>query len=155
MAIKKYGVGTCGPPGFYGTLDIHLELEAIISKFLRTQASILYSQNFSAVSSVIPAFSKRGDIIVWYPCLLITISDDGVNFALQKGVQISRSDIFYFIHNDLADLDRVLSEIDQMYKGKLLTRRFIVTEGIFAKYGDICPLPQIVRPGILISFRFL
>lgn len=25
--LKQYGVGTCGPPGFYGTLDMHLMLE--------------------------------------------------------------------------------------------------------------------------------
>lgn len=25
--LKQYGVGTCGPPGFYGTLDVHLMLE--------------------------------------------------------------------------------------------------------------------------------
>ena len=27
-AIKKYGVGSCGPRAFYGTFDVHLELEA-------------------------------------------------------------------------------------------------------------------------------
>lgn len=25
--IDKYGVGACGPRGFYGTIDVHLELE--------------------------------------------------------------------------------------------------------------------------------
>ena len=85
--------------------------------------------------------------------IFFMVSDDGINFALQKGVQISRSDIFYFIHNDLADLERVLVDVEQMYKNKPLTRRFIVTEGLFAKYGDICPLPQLVFP-IVINLIF-
>ena len=25
--VKKYGVGSCGPRGFYGTIDVHLDLE--------------------------------------------------------------------------------------------------------------------------------
>jgi len=25
--IRKYGVGSCGPRGFYGTIDVHLDLE--------------------------------------------------------------------------------------------------------------------------------
>lgn len=25
--VKKYGIGSCGPRGFYGTIDVHLMLE--------------------------------------------------------------------------------------------------------------------------------
>lgn len=25
--VKKYGIGSCGPRGFYGTIDVHLTLE--------------------------------------------------------------------------------------------------------------------------------
>lgn len=30
--IFKYGVGSCGPRGFYGTVDVHLDLESEIAK---------------------------------------------------------------------------------------------------------------------------
>ena len=63
--LKNYGVGSCGPPGFYGTIDVHMDLERDISRFLGTEDTILYAQDYAAVSSVIPAFSKRGDYIVW------------------------------------------------------------------------------------------
>lgn len=62
--IKKYGVGTCGPSGFYGTIDIHLDLQKELAKALGTEGAIIYAQGYSAISSVIPAFSKKGDIIV-------------------------------------------------------------------------------------------
>jgi serine palmitoyltransferase len=39
------------------------------------------------------------------------ISDEGVNFAIQKGIQISRSNVKYFKHNDMADLERVLQQV--------------------------------------------
>ena len=77
--LREYGVGSCSPPGFYGTSDMHMKVEASLAKFLRKDAAIVYSQGFSTISSVIPAFCKRGDVIV---------VDSGVNFAIQKGLQL-------------------------------------------------------------------
>jgi len=45
-------------------LDVHLDCEARIAKFLGTPDSILYSYGLSTMFSAIPAFSKKGDIIV-------------------------------------------------------------------------------------------
>jgi serine palmitoyltransferase len=75
------------------------------------------------------------------------ISDKGVNFAIQKGLQISRSTVRWFQHNDMNDLETVLEEIqeEQIKLKKPLTRRFIVTEGLSENYGDIVNLPRIVR----------
>ena len=39
-----------------------------------------------------------------------------MNFAIQKGVSISRSNVHYFKHNDMRDLERVLEEVDQHVK---------------------------------------
>ncbi|KAI8644539.1 pyridoxal phosphate-dependent transferase [Parasitella parasitica] len=135
--LRNYGVGSCGPPGFYGTIDVHMDLERDISRFIGTDDTIIYAQGFSTVSSVIPAFAKRGDYLV---------VDEGVSFAIQKGVQISRSIVKTFKHNDMEDLERVLNEINTEHAihRKRLTRRFIVTEGLFANYGDIAPLDKLV-----------
>lgn len=35
-------------------------------------------------------------------------SDEGVHFAIQKGLTASRSKIMYFKHNDMDDLERLL-----------------------------------------------
>src|SRR5207253_4623797 len=37
QSLRKYGVGSCGPRAFYGTVDIHLELEERLAKFLRVE----------------------------------------------------------------------------------------------------------------------
>jgi serine palmitoyltransferase len=73
-------------------------------------------------------------------------SDKGVNFAIQKGLQISRSTVRWYEHNDMDDLEAVLQEIheEQTRLRKPLTRRFIVTEGLSENYGDIVDLPRIV-----------
>ncbi|KAJ7761588.1 serine palmitoyltransferase [Mycena maculata] len=136
--LRKYGLGSCGPPGFYGTLDVHMALERDIADFLGAEAAIIYSQGFSTISSVIPAFCKRGDIIV---------ADRGVNFAIQKGIQISRSTVRWYDHNDLKSLEDVLDSVEKERKKRRgpLTRRFIITEGIFEKDGAMIDLPKLVE----------
>lgn len=117
--------------------DVHMDLERDISDFLGTEATILYSQAFATISSVIAAFCKRGDIIV---------ADRGVNFAIQKGLQISRSTIRWFDHNDLKSLEDVLQSVEKERRKRRgpLTRRFIITEGIFERDGTISDLPKLV-----------
>ncbi|KAG8857066.1 serine palmitoyltransferase component [Tulasnella sp. 330] len=136
--LRKYGLGSCGPPGFYGTIDVHMDLERNIASFLGAESCIIYSQGFSTISSVIPAFSKRGDII---------IADRGVNFAIQKALQISRSTIRWFDHNDLKSLEETLESVAKETKKKKspLTRRFIVTEGIFENDGAMADLPKLIE----------
>jgi serine palmitoyltransferase len=135
QTLRTYGVGPCGPPGFYGTQDVHMKTEADVAAFLGTAACIIYAQAFSTVSSVIPAFSKRGDIIV---------ADKGVSFAIRKGIQISRSTVRWYEHNDMEDLERVLEKVTREQARKPLTRRFIITEGLFESYGDMVDLPKVV-----------
>lgn len=115
-----------------------MALEQDIASFLGTEAAIIYSQAFSTVSSVIPAFCKRGDIIV---------ADRGVNFAIHKGIQVSRSTVRWYDHNNLSSLEEVLQgvEKERLKKRLPLTRRFIVTEGIFENDGEMVDLPKIVR----------
>ncbi|XP_041449079.1 serine palmitoyltransferase 1 [Drosophila obscura] len=138
-SLRKYGVGSCGPRGFYGTMDVHLELEERIAKFMDLEEAIVYSYGFSTVASAIPAYAKRGDII---------FVDDAVNFSIQKGLDASRSTIVFFKHNDVKDLERLLVEQEKRDqknpKKALKTRRFLVAEGIYMNTGEICPLPQLV-----------
>uniref|UniRef100_A0A8C5LLX5 Serine palmitoyltransferase 1 n=1 Tax=Leptobrachium leishanense TaxID=445787 RepID=A0A8C5LLX5_9ANUR len=100
-SLKKYGVGTCGPRGFYGTFDVHLDLEDRLAKFMRTEEAIIYSYGFATIASAIPAYSKRGDIL---------FVDEASCFAIQKGLQASRSNIKYFRHNDMKHLEMLLKE---------------------------------------------
>jgi len=144
--LKKYGVGACGPRGFYGTIDVHLFLEHRIAKFVGTAECILYSSSFCTISSAIPAFSKRGDLV---------ICDRGVSHAAMTGVLLSRSNAHYFNHNDMADLERVLKETMPVDKKKKLVRKFVVVDGLYYNYGDICPLKEIMALKEKYHFRLI
>ena len=112
-------------------------LSADIADFLGTEASILYSQGSSTIPCVTSAFAKRGDIIV---------ADLGINFAIQKGLQISRSTVRWFEHNDLRSLEDVLLSVKRERRKRpgTLTTRFIVTEGMLEKDGAMVDLPKLV-----------
>ena len=47
-------------------VDIHLELEGRLAKFTGREEAIIYSYGFATISSAIPAYSKRRDIIFWW-----------------------------------------------------------------------------------------
>lgn len=136
--VKKYGVGTCGPRGFYGTIDTHLNLEKKLAEHMGSEETVIYSSAFNTISSVIPAFSGRGDII---------ICDKGCSFGVQLGVQLSRSEVHYFEHNNLKELEDIMKKIKEkdIKTKRKLTKRFIVVEGIYQNYGDICPLDKLVE----------
>lgn len=135
QTLRTYGVGPCGPPQFYGTQDVHMKTEADVASCLGTEACIVYAHAFSTISSVIPAFSKRGDIIV---------ADRAANYSIRKGLQISRSTVRWYEHNDMEDLERVLQKVIKDQAKKPLTRRFIVTEGLSENVGDMLDLPKLV-----------
>lgn len=138
-AIDKYGVGSCGPRGFYGTIDVHLDFEKEIARFMGVPESILYSDSIACAASVVPAFAKRGDTLV---------VDEGIYWGLQQGVYLSRAHTVFFKHNDMEDLKRVLESIrvkDQKTSGEPLNRRFIIVEGIYQNFGDMVNLKRIIE----------
>ncbi|KAK0543456.1 serine palmitoyltransferase component [Tilletia horrida] len=146
--MREYGVGTCSPPGFYGTIDVHVNLESELANFINTEDAIIYSQAFSTAPSVISAFAKRGDYIV---------ADKGCNFAVQLGIQVSRSTTRWYEHNNLLSLEQTLDSVRREAKrrGGRLTRRFIVTEGIFERDGAKVDLAKIVELAKKYKFRII
>lgn len=138
--LRHYGVGSCGPRAFYGTMDLHLYMEEKLQKFMEVESAILYCYGFATIASAIPAYAKRGDVI---------FCDDGASFSIQKGLLASRSEIRYFRHNDVDHLEELLiqqqKEEQKNPKKAKITRKFIAVEGVYLNYGDICPLPKIIE----------
>ncbi|KAK1311084.1 Long chain base biosynthesis protein 1b [Acorus calamus] len=145
-ALEKFGVGSCGPRGFYGTVDVHLDCEAKIAKFLGTPDSILYSYGISTIFSAIPAFCKKGDIIV---------ADEGVHWGVQTGIQLSRSNVVYFKHNDMDSLESTLEKYIRENSRAEKIRRYIVVEALYQNSGQIAPLDVIVKLKEKYRFRVM
>lgn len=143
--IRNHGVGACGPPNFFGNQDIHINLELRLAEWMGTEASIIYGQDFATVESILPTFLKRGDV---------AIVDAGVNLAIQKGIALSRCNVYYYDHNDLDHLELILDELQEsLAEIKPLNRRYIVTEGLFANLGDVLDVKRLVEIKKKYKFR--
>lgn len=138
-AVRRYGVGSCGPRAFYGTMDVHLSLEEEIAQFLNLQEAVLYSYGFSTIASAIAAYAKPSDVI---------FVDEHCNFAIQQGMVASRSRIIKFKHNNVRHLEQLIEEFAQEQLKKFgktnKIRTFLIVEGLYAKTGDLCPLTELI-----------
>ncbi|KAF9055120.1 PLP-dependent transferase [Hymenopellis radicata] len=137
-ALRQYAVGSCGPMQFYGGVDAHYITEMDIAEFLGAEAAVVYSQGMATITSVLPAFCKRGDIVV---------ADRGISFPIQKAIEVSRCTVRWYDHNDINSLEDVLKSVEKerRKKGGKPTRQFIVTEGLFEKDGQISDLPKLIE----------
>ncbi len=128
-AIKKYGTGCAGSRFLNGTLDIHVQLEEKLARFMRKDAALVFSTGFQVNLGVISAIVGKDDIV---------IIDKMDHASIIDGCRLSFGEIRKFKHNDMADLERVLKEYEDRDK-------LIVVDGVFSMEGDIAHLPDIVE----------
>lgn len=62
-AIERYGVGSCGPRGFFGTLTPHIMVEREFTAFLN-QPAILYPSAAVVIPSALPILCGKGDVLI-------------------------------------------------------------------------------------------
>lgn len=144
--ICAYGVGSCGPRGFYGTVKPHLDVEKDLAAFLETEAAAVYSFSYATIATLISCFAARGDYIVM---------DREVNSAVEEGCSLSRANVQTYLHNNMDDLERVLKEVVAKDSQKGPHRRLIVTEGVFVNTGSICHLQAIKKLADTYKFRII
>ncbi len=129
-AIAEFGTCTYGSRILAGTLRLHNELEEEIAAFKETEAAIVFSSGYATNLATISALVTRGDVVI---C-------DKLNHAsIVDGCILSRARLVRFKHNDMADLERCLSEAGPG-AGKL-----VVVEAVFSMDGDIINLPEVHR----------
>jgi len=127
-AIKKYGTGCAGSRFLNGTLDIHVKLEEKLAGFIRKESALIFSTGFQVNLGVISALVGKDDIV---------IIDKMDHASIIDGCRLSFGEVKKFKHNDMSDLERLLTEYED--KDKL-----IVVDGVFSMEGDIANLPEIV-----------
>lgn len=129
-AIEKYGSGCSGSRFLNGTLDLHVELERELARFLNKEKVITLSTGFQANLGVISAIAGRNDYI---------LCDKENHASIYDGCRLSYAKLLRYEHNDMDDLEKKLKLVPED-KGIL-----IVTDGVFSMSGDICNLPKIVE----------
>jgi 8-amino-7-oxononanoate synthase len=128
-ATAEFGTSCTGSRFLNGTLEMHLELEEELAKWVGKEAALAFTTGMQVNLGTISAIVDRHDVVVM----------DKYNHAsLLDGARLSYGDMKRFRHNDAENLDRVLSRIPED-RGVL-----VVVDGLFSMEGDLAPLPEIV-----------
>ena len=127
-ALERYGTGCSGSRFLNGTLEMHLELEDALGKFLRKDGVVTFGTGFQANVGIISALVGRHDYV---------ICDRENHASIYAGCQLSYGKMLRYRHSDMAELERCLQRVPDS-AGAL-----IVTDGVFSMGGDIAKLPEI------------
>ena len=126
--MDKRGFGMSSVRFICGTQDIHKELEEAISKYFKTEDTILYAACFDANGGVFePLFTEEDAII-----------SDALNHAsIIDGVRLCKAKRYRYANADMNELEKCLQEAQaQRY-------RIIVTDGVFSMDGNVAPMDKI------------
>jgi glycine C-acetyltransferase len=128
QALQDWGFGMASVRFICGTQTLHAELEAKLSAFLGTEATILYSSCFDANGGVFETLFDVEDVI---------ISDELNHASLIDGIRLCKAQRRRYKNADMADLR------SQLESASGARRRVIVTDGVFSMDGSFAPLDQI------------
>ncbi|HSO24366.1 MAG TPA: aminotransferase class I/II-fold pyridoxal phosphate-dependent enzyme [Chondromyces sp.] len=129
-ALEKYGTGTAGSRFLNGTLEIHVELEEQLARFMKREAALTFSTGFQVNLGVISSLIGRNDTVIL----------DGLDHAcILDGARLSYGRVLKFAHNDMNALAERLRSVEAD-RGTM-----IVVDGVFSMEGDLADLPGIVE----------
>ncbi len=128
-ATEKYGSACAGSRFLNGTLDIHIELENRLAKFVNKEDALVFSTGFQVNAGVIPAIAGRNDYV---------IIDELDHASIIEGTRLSFGKTLKYRHNDIDNLEKILQKCNPN------AIKLIVVDGIFSMEGDFANLPAIV-----------
>ncbi len=128
-ALQRYGTGCAGSRLLNGTLDVHVELEHRLARFMGRDAALSFSTGYQVNVGVLSCMLDRHDLV---------FLDQLDHASLLDGARLGYAKAFKFKHNDVEDLEGKLARAPEG-RGKL-----IVVDGVFSMEGDVADLPAIV-----------
>jgi len=127
QAVDKYGSGCAGSRFLNGTLDLHIELEEKLAKFVGMEGALVFSTGYQVNLGVVSSLLGRHDYL---------ILDEYDHACIIDGARLSFAKVLKYKHNDMESLEKVLKKCDP---DKI---KLIVSDGVFSMEGDICKLPE-------------
>ena len=132
-ALDRWGYGMSSVRFICGTQDIHKELEDRITRFLGTEDTILYGSCFDANGGLFETLLGEEDAVI----------SDALNHAsIIDGVRLSKAKRFRYANNDMADLERQLTDAASCRFKLIATDGVFSMDGIVANLGAICDLAE-------------
>jgi|ERR1041384_128224 8-amino-7-oxononanoate synthase len=129
QAVDLYGTGCSGSRMLNGTMDLHVQLESELARFMKRDAALVFGTGFQTNLGALSTIAQKGDVLV---------ADRNIHASILDGCLASFARTTRFRHNDMEDLEKVLAGL-QSDEGRL-----IVVDGVFSMEGDTANLKEIV-----------
>lgn len=127
-ALDERGYGMSSVRFICGTQDTHKELEDAISRFFKTEDTILYASCFDANGGLFQPFFTEEDAII----------SDALNHAsIIDGVRLTKAKRYRYANADMEELEKCLIEAQEQ------RFRIIITDGVFSMDGNVAPMDKI------------
>ncbi|OFZ82377.1 MAG: 8-amino-7-oxononanoate synthase [Bdellovibrionales bacterium RIFOXYD1_FULL_53_11] len=130
-AIDKLGTGCTGSRFLNGNLALHEEIEEKLAKYLGKKSCLVFSTGFLSNQGALSCLVGKNDVIY---------SDRENHASIIEGARMARGETLKFRHNDMNELERIVSQSRARYEGAL-----IVADGVFSMSGHIFNLPGAVE----------
>ena len=127
-ALDDWGYGLASVRFICGTQQIHKDLEKLLSQFLGTEDTILYSSCFDANGGLFETLLGEQDAV---------ISDELNHASIIDGIRLCKARRLRYRNSDMADLETQLKE------ARGARHRLIASDGVFSMDGYIANLPGI------------
>jgi glycine C-acetyltransferase len=126
--MNERGYGMSSVRFICGTQDLHKELEAAVSRYFKTDDTILYAACFDANGGVFEPLFDAGDAII----------SDALNHAsIIDGVRLCKAQRYRYANADMDELESCLKTAQAQ------RFRIIVTDGVFSMDGNVAPVDKI------------
>jgi len=129
-ALDAYGTGVAGSRFLNGTLDIHVELEEKLARFMHRESVLTFPTGFQVNLGVISSLIGRKDVV---------ILDNLDHACILDGARLSFGRVLKYGHNDMDALEERLRSVEDDRSA------MIVVDGVFSMEGDLADLPRIVE----------
>ena len=138
-ALDRHGYGMASVRFICGTQDVHKELEARLSAFLRMDDTILYSSCFDANGGLFETLLDEQDAVI----------SDALNHAsIIDGIRLCKAQRLRYANDDMDELETRLKEASGARVRLIATDGVFSMDGVIARLGEICDLAD--RYGALV-----
>ena len=128
-ALERWGYGLSSVRFICGKQAIHQQLEEALSRFLRTDDTILYSSCFDANGGLFETLLDAEDAV---------ISDELNHASIIDGIRLCKAKRYRYRNGDMSDLEEKLKQARAEARYAL-----VATDGVFSMDGYIAKLAEI------------
>ena len=122
--------GSTGSRLISGHSQLFEQFEKKCAAFHQAESALLFSSGYDANVGLLSAITQQGQVV---------FCDQLLHASLIDGLRLGKAERKIFKHNDLADLENLLSEYP------IETPKWIVVESLYSMDGDMAPMREIVH----------